>query len=339
MTVNVDSCRRGFRGRDGWVDIYYDSSTYNSRIDLPTDTYISIDALDTYNITSGAKQTEFIANDYVEIRANISDPIGVHDASAYVYITSPGGTFGDLVNGVAMGNFSTDPTSPYFWQVFNYSYLLPATTLNGSYTVNVVAMETNSVFVNTTTTFIVPGPNVTVAPDHYTQVIVGTNVTFAHTITNNAPFSDRFELSVSSTQGWNVTLYFDSNGNGALDSGEGKIAVDTGGDGSWNWINSSFDSDNDGNPDTGLLGADQSFKVMVEIQVPPNAGLVTDTVKVTATSDYDSSISDFAIDTLVVIPEYQSLFIPLGIMVILIILVNRDKITKRRRNQSKTITS
>jgi hypothetical protein len=330
MTVNVDSCNRGFRGRDGWVDIYYDSSTYDSRIDLPTDTYIAIDELDTYNLTTDNKQTEFIANDFVEIRANVSDPLGVQDMSAYVYITSPGGTYGDLVNGVAMSNFTTDPTSPYFWQVYNFSYLLSALPINGTYTVNVVAFETNGVFVNRTTTFIVPGPNVSVTPDHYSTEAPGTNVSYSHTIKNNAPFADRFELSVSSTQGWNITLYNDSNGNGALDPGEGKIAVDTGGDGSWNWVNSSFDSDSDGNPDTGLLGADQTFKIMVEIQIPANVGLVVDRVKVTATSDYDTSVSDFAVDTIVIVPEYESLLIPLAIMFFLILTVKRDVLKKRK---------
>ncbi len=336
-TVNVDSCRRGLgrSRRDGWIDLYYNSSLRDSRIDLPTDTYISIESLNTYNLTSNSTQTEFSANDFVEIRANITDPFGVQDTSAYIYITSPGGTFGDIANGVAMGNYSTDPNSPFFWQVYNYSFQLPATPVNGTYTINVIAMETNGVFVNATTTFIVPGANVTVTPDHYLQVSPGINVTYSHTITNNAPFSDRFEISVTSSQNWNITIYNDTNNNGVLDSGDEMMAYDSNGDGNWDWVNSSYDSDSDSLPDTGILGPDQQFKIIVEVHVPVSSGYVNETTKIFATSNYDTSVSDYAVDTTACIPEYSSIFYPMIILLLLIVIFkkNQNKLLLRRNKK------
>jgi hypothetical protein len=336
MEISVDNAKRGRWGDDGYIDLYFDSSSYNSRIDLPTDTYINIQWLKTYNLTSNEEENGFIMDEYVEIRANVTDPFGVQDTTAYVYITSPGGSYGDVANGILMNNYTTDPTAPYFWQVYNYSYQLSSKPINGTYNVDVVAKETNGVTWNVSSTYNVFGANVSITPDHYQQQVnPGTNISYAHTISNNARFSDRFDISITSSQGWKVTIYYDSNSDGVLDSGDQIMGYDSNGDGSWDWVNSSFDSDTDGEPDTGLLGGNQNFRIMVVVEVPSNASSLTDVTEITVTSNYDIVESDTAVDTTVTIPEYSSLIIPIGILIFTCILVKKSSYKKTQNLKSK----
>lgn len=331
LQVDVDSASRGFFGADGYIDLYYDSSTYDSKIDIPTDTYIDVEWLKTFNLTTDTEESEFYGNEYVEIRANITDPLGVNDTSAFIYVTSPGGSYGDLVNNQPMMNYTRDPTSPFFWQIYNYSYKLPLKPINGTYQINVIGRETNNVTVNASTTFIVYGTNVTIIPEYYSQVLPGTNVSYLHTITNNGAFDDSFEISITSVQNWNISIYNDSNNNGVLDPTDQLMAFDSNGDGTWDWVNTSnFDSDNDGSPDTGDLPPGGKFKIIVEVHVPISAGLVTEKTKIIVTSNLNAQTTDSAVDTTVVVPEFIDLIIPIMLLITIGIIMNSSD--KKKKN-------
>ena len=314
----------------GEIWVAYDTTTYDSHIDMYTDSYINVDWVKTYNLTTDTEQNIFLRNEYVEVRANVSDPFGIHDTSAYVYLTTPGGSYGDLVNGVAMGNHSSDSVAPFSWQIYNHSIKLPAKPVGGIYKINILAVETNNVIVNFSSEFLVFMANVSVSPDHYLVVYPATNVTFAHVITNHAVSNDSFELSISMTQTWNVSIYNDSNDNGALDASDNLIAFDSNGGGTWEWYNMSFDSNSDGNPDTGILVPDGVFNIIVEVEVPGNPSAMNMTINITATSNYESSISDFALDTLVVIPEYTTMLLPIAVVVLVFVIDKKYFLIKKK---------
>ena len=136
---------------------------------------------------------------------------------------------------------------------------------------------------NVVTTTVSQVAAVQTAPDNTGNATPSDTMYYAHTVTNLGNGSDLFDMTVSSTQGWSVTLYEDVNGNGVYDSGTDVALADT---------------DADLVPDTGALAADDSLQILVGVVVPNGAadGAV-DVTTVTATSDFDGTVTDDATDT------------------------------------------
>ena len=121
----------------------------------------------------------------------------------------------------------------------------------------------------------------------------------------------------------------DLNGNGVLDSGDSKMGTDTDGDGSWDWVNTSHDFNVNGQPDTGKLFKGQTFKIIVEIEVPASfTGTATDYTNITVTNK-NKKASDTATDT-TVIPEFELLLVPLVAMIVVFTIFS----LKRRRQKN-----
>ena len=119
------------------VDIYWNSTSNDSYIFLPTDTYISVDNI-TYFNHSGAEWGQVIANESVDILANTSDPLGSYDISeAIVNITGPGTS---TETGMAL--VSADGSVPSAWKLFGTSF---TPLYSGNYTITVTAVESNGV--------------------------------------------------------------------------------------------------------------------------------------------------------------------------------------------------
>ncbi len=293
--------------------IWYDSSLYDSRIDMTTTTYVNVDMVSTHNATTVLPQSTFSAGEEVLIWANVSDPFGSQDISgANIILLYPNGT---VYKEASMTLQITDPASPSAWKLFNYSFIIEDTAPVGTYTVKVEGVESNGVIDLTQTTFQVPG-GVTVEPDHTSYQVPGVNVTYDHWINNTGKGADRFTISVQSSQGWNISIYDASTGQ--------KIATDIDGDGVWDWVNPAYDSNNDGKPDTGILKKGESFAITVEIEIPSDAPLTAVDVTIVTAASQKSSVSDSATDT-TIIPEFDGFTLPLGCVLCLLLILLRKR--------------
>ena len=258
------------------IDVFYDSETYPSRVDYNTDTYIRVEEVTTY--LDHEENSEFSAGDIVNVRARISDPLGVYNlASALAYINDPDGNELVTLPLSLMENGLTSSNEGYW---FEGDYQLSEEAPVGEYSLSVTGTDDQGVEDEGNSLFQVPA-GVEVDPDNEGDAQAGTIVEYQHTVTNLGRGNDRFELSVSSSLGYNVTLL-----------------------------------DDDGNviTETSLLKMGESFTVTVRIEIPGNAesGL-EDITTLTATSWRDPSVYDSATDV-TSIPEFTNMMLPVGIV-------------------------
>lgn len=135
---------------------------------------------------------------------------------------------------------------------------------------------------NTVSTIVSQVAAVDISPNNSATASPGDVVSYPHTITNNGNGSDTIDLSFVSSQGWTVQVFADTNGNGVVDVGESLLT----------------DTDSDSTPDTGSLAANGTFKIVVRVTVPGGAADATvDMTTLTATSSFNTSVSDTATDT------------------------------------------
>ncbi len=311
----------------GYIDVSFDLSTYDSRVDLTTDTFVDVASVSTYNAT-GAETDLFDAGETVTVRANITDPLGAYDVSAALDITSPNGTQGDLVNDSAMSFVTSGPSTLPYWSIYEYEYILPAEDVNGTYTIEVRGIETNGVTANGTATFTNIGAAVDVSPGHgKTAPTTGINVTFSHYIENEGQFTDRFDIEIGTDRGWPTALYHDIDGDGALDGTDPLMARDSDGDGSWDLVNTTFyDTDGDGMPDLGEMAPAEMEYILLELAIPADAPVPSqENITITATSNIDDAVSDSSVDWVVVIPEYRTILVPLAIVTVLFVSIRRRR--------------
>jgi uncharacterized repeat protein (TIGR01451 family) len=132
------------------------------------------------------------------------------------------------------------------------------------------------VYSNTVETVVTQVASVDVAPETVNRSgTAGSTVSFVSTVTNYGNGDDTFTLTAGLSQactdaGWTATLYWDENGNGVRDAGEDTVVTDT-----------------------GVIGADAEFSVIIEVSVPAGAA-INDTcaTTLTATSQFDGTVSD-----------------------------------------------
>ncbi len=276
--------------------LYYDSSEFDSRIEINTDTYIDIDDVRTYK--DGEQTDTFSAGDTVTVRADVSDPYGTQNImEATLDIYNPEGELiGENIEMYPLDSLSSSEGT----MTFEGEYDLDEEANVGEYEAEVTATDHEEAVSEDDGLFQIPA-GVEVDPDHDGEGDAGTEVLYDHTVTNMGRGNDRFELSVSSSQGFNLTLY-DEEGN--------VIAVDNGGDGNWDYVNSEWDSTGSGNPDTGKLGMGESINLTLGVEIPGNAESgIEDVSTLTATSTRDSSVSDTATDV-TTISEFSDIFLP-----------------------------
>ncbi|MCD6461663.1 MAG: hypothetical protein J7L61_02855, partial [Thermoplasmata archaeon] len=282
LDIEVTSARRGRGGRDGYVDVYYDSPSYPSRIDMETDTYVHVDDVTLYNSTG--RTDVFSPGEQVEVRANVSDPFGSYDISAAYYsIYYPNGTV--LIDNQSMTATGSNTTSVFY----NASFTLPATAPSGEYRVEVMGVESNGVAHNYSTSFFIPSLyGVSVYPDQTKEGSPGNTVSYDMTVKNTGIMNDTYEITVGpSTQGWKTKLYIGGVG-GTL------VASDDDGDGTWDYVNPAYDTTGDGNPDVFLSGlSSQDYTLVKTVPNTASPG-ITDQTLLTATSATNSSITDSA---------------------------------------------
>ena len=135
---------------------------------------------------------------------------------------------------------------------------------------------------NVVTTIVAQVSAVTVDPDRSSNATPGDVVYYAHRVTNIGNGSDTVDLTAVSSNGWVTAVFFDADGSQTFTPGD-VLSTDT---------------DGDLTPDSGLLGADGFYNILVRVTVPagvPNG--TVDTTTVTGTSNFAPFSSDTAIDT------------------------------------------
>lgn len=273
FTVNIPNTI----GRTG-ITLYYDSTDYDSRIDMQTDTYINVDYVKTYN---GTTETDtFYPGDTVAINASVSDPFGSYDISgAKISITDPNGIA--VVNNEYMNVSSSNESS----LLFIYNYTLPLNATGGEYSISVTGIESNGVIAQASTSFIVPSyQGVLITPDSTSTASSDSFAAYDLVLKNIGEISDTYEITASqSSQYWRTELWY----NGS------EIAYDSDGDGTWDYVNAAFDYDSDGIPEFNLSSF-ESLNITVKKYVPASSNGVSDTTYIYATSETNSNVSDSA---------------------------------------------
>jgi uncharacterized repeat protein (TIGR01451 family) len=135
---------------------------------------------------------------------------------------------------------------------------------------------------NVVTTVVSQVASVDVAPDNATTTTPSTIVTYAHTVSNLGNGPDAIDITTGSSQGWTVDLYFDLNGDGLYQVTDPVLG----------------DTDGDLTPDTGVLAANGTYKILARVTVPAGTvGGTVDVTTVTGTSSFNVSVSESATDT------------------------------------------
>jgi len=127
---------------------------------------------------------------------------------------------------------------------------------------------------NVVTTVVSQVASVTVAPDRSSSATPGDTIYYAHDVTNNGNGSDTFDLTAVSSNGWSTVIYADNDASGTFSAGDTVIT------------------------DTGSMAANGVQMIIVEVTVPAGtASGTSDTLTVTATSQFNSGVQDSATDT------------------------------------------
>jgi uncharacterized repeat protein (TIGR01451 family) len=163
---------------------------------------------------------------------------------------------------------------------------------------------------NTVTVTVDQVGGVLVAPDQSGSVssATGSTIDYGFIVTNTGNGDDWFDLSLvkSGPFFWPSEL-LDS-------SGTVLIAQDSDADGSWDYVNPTYDSDADGWPDSGILAAGASMNVVLRITVPPGTNPGDQEItSLVGTSNY-GPLSDRATATTTAVTNVDSAQILFGIL-------------------------
>jgi len=279
--ISVSDAAAGLWGRDGYADIYCDYPS-DSRIEMPTYTYVHVEAIRTYN--SSSQTDAFQGGDDVYITATVSDPFGYEDiAGANITIIDPDNNV--LISGTNM----TPVNGNGALANFSYTFTLDNNSSAGSYIISVTGIESNGITHTAEGHFIIPTDRaVSVYPDYTIEASPGEVVPLSIFIQNSGNTTDVYDLTVSaSTQGWRTELW-----NGSI-----EMAYDSDGNGVWDWVASTYDRNSNGAPDLSLAPRNHTELVLKKV-IPNTAGNVSDTTEITATSVTVSTISSTSVATI-----------------------------------------
>ena len=85
---------------------------------MPTDTYVNVDWVNSYNSTSQLT-TVMLPGENILIEAQVSDPFGSYDISdATIEVTAPDGT--TIVSQTSMNLIATDGSTPSIWKQYDH---------------------------------------------------------------------------------------------------------------------------------------------------------------------------------------------------------------------------
>lgn len=118
--------------------VLYDSSTYPSRINLPTNTVIETDTVEVYSAPypGGTLVTTPTIGQTLYVRVTASDPFGAYDITSLPLVINGPGTAGDISTTLSAGNVvaTTDATK-------TYEYVWSTGSTEGNFTITATAKE------------------------------------------------------------------------------------------------------------------------------------------------------------------------------------------------------
>ena len=118
--------------------VLYDSSTYPSRINLPTNTVIETDTVEVYSAPypGGTLVTTPTAGQTLYVRVTASDPFGAYDITSLPLVIDGPSTAGDISTTLTAGNVvaTTDATK-------TYEYVWSTGSTEGNFTITATAKE------------------------------------------------------------------------------------------------------------------------------------------------------------------------------------------------------
>ncbi len=305
---------------------YNSSSPQDSNLTIKPSTVTNITDVWTENTT--AKTQYFKDGELIKIFGNVTDPLSYHHIKnatlSIYYYNSTSHSVETLLHNVSMiVNISR---SGYAYLIFQYNYSLATNAPVGRYNITITAWSKENYKTSNTSGYFKVQCNISVSP--YTNSSTGTIIWYNHTIWNNGSGYDLISINVSANVTVNnISLYYKT------PSGLELMAYNNSGNG-WNWVNTSFDTDNDGNPDTGWLAPGESFKIVVRVNasnLPPNSQVNT-TVQIN-----DIYIcSDSAKDTTTV-PEFNSFTAVLIAIPLLVFFGQRKWFFLTHKHRSKHV--
>jgi len=194
----------------------------------------------------------------------------------YVVVTDPDGNAYNNAN----------PSGNGEWELFTIGdmsdddYVVNYTLSPGLWQYEVKGMDAhNANFLETTYEIFVCGatpplpvnPPPEVVPDYTEDVLGGAMYYYAHTITNRG-VTQAYNINGESNLGWLVGIFEDTNANGIYDPGEPEVSI---------------------TPD---LSTNESYYVLVAVDVPSGPPGTTDTITLTASSRIEWAVQDSAYD-------------------------------------------
>ncbi len=219
-SIVVNLTVSGFRSS---INVYFNNTTYDSLINIPTDTYVHVDWIKSYN--SSGETYLFQSGENITIKAEVSDPFGSYDvAGANITIMYPNGTLWIENQSMSM------ESSTNVYNIYSANFSLPVTP--GVYTVMVYGIESNGVVSSATYNFIIRSEEgVALYPDQTITSRSGENASANFTLINIGNLPGVFNITVTKpTAAFPFYLYI----NGSL------AAYDSDGDGLWDWVNASW---------------------------------------------------------------------------------------------------
>jgi hypothetical protein len=126
--------------------IWYDSSTYQSKVTLPAKDYARAYSITTYN-SEGDQTVNFAtnttdANRVVKVDANVTDPFGGYDVyKVNITITDPEGT--RVVDNDDMARLENVQWQTSYSNVYELKWLYPSTAAIGNYSIVITVIDNN----------------------------------------------------------------------------------------------------------------------------------------------------------------------------------------------------
>jgi PKD repeat protein len=228
------------------------------------------------NVSNGAPQDGPSPYDGCNIPPNIKYTITDPDGNNYVNL-NPSGNM-EWENFIISKN-STD--NPDYLVGYKLSAGLWNMHFEGMDGHNMNFIEASFEIFTTTDPPLPVNPPPTLVPSWTSTVSPGTNVNYAHTLTNNGAI-DIFDLTATSSHGWATKIYHDADGDGVLDPSEisaGEVS------------------------ETGTLATNASYYLIVQVAVPSSSGSTTDYLTVTASSQTEWNIQASVTDTTNVVAD------------------------------------
>ncbi len=283
------------------VDIdYNDTSPYDSNLAIETNSTMQVRSVWTENYNTHSVQGHFSKGDYIDIYANVTDPLG------YEHIKSAKVSCEDALGNVYLSDSSMSVTyEKDGYKIFHFSFQLISTTYvyTGRYPITVTAEDkegfsaqgTGRFWVNDN--FRVPISKMVFAPKGITY-----SAQFRHRWDNLGDGDTILDIKLDKNPGYDVLFYLDNKtqnpstyGNKVIDKNDTLIAIYDSSTGSWKYMMN--DTDGDGNPDVTVM-YQSKVRIIAEMNVTLSSSHPKQYLNVTYfvfTGNFSTELNDVAI--------------------------------------------